>query len=168
MSALSPYLSRGTTSGAHRPVGSGQVDAGQRARRRRHSADRGNARRWQGSARDGDARLGDAADGRVLIDTPGLRGVGLLDGGLETAFPEIVALSTQCRFADCTHVREPGCAVLAAVDAGDVPARRLESWRKLQAEAQQMAVRSSARLRAEQSRHRALSKSMRRAEVPRA
>jgi ribosome biogenesis GTPase len=102
--------------------------------------------------------------GGVLIDTPGLRGVGLLDvdGGLRTAFPEIAALSTQCQFADCTHVGEPGCAVLAAVDVGDLPARRLESWHKLHAEAQQMAVRASARLRAQQSRRRALSKSVRR------
>jgi ribosome biogenesis GTPase len=57
--------------------------------------------------------------------------------------------------------------VLAAVDAGHVPARRLESWHKLQAETQQMAVRANARLRAEQSRQRAVSKSVRRAQVPR-
>jgi ribosome biogenesis GTPase / thiamine phosphate phosphatase len=92
--------------------------------------------------------------GGVLIDTPGLRGVGLLDfdGGLELAFPEIDALSSSCRFADCTHVGEPSCAVLAAVEAGALPARRLESWHKLRKEAQHMALRSDARLRAAQTR----------------
>jgi ribosome biogenesis GTPase len=92
--------------------------------------------------------------GGVLIDTPGLRGVGLLDfdGGLELAFPEIEALASGCRFADCTHVAEPGCAVLAAVAEGTLPARRLESWHKLRKEAQYMASRTDARLRAAQAR----------------
>ena len=59
--------------------------------------------------------------GGVLIDSPGLREVGLWQGegdGIARTFPEITALLDQCRFADCTHRREPGCAVQAAVEDG--------------------------------------------------
>jgi ribosome biogenesis GTPase / thiamine phosphate phosphatase len=91
--------------------------------------------------------------GGVLIDTPGLRGVGLLDlEGLQMAFPEVEALAVHCRFGDCLHVSEPGCAVVAAVEAGSLPARRLESWHKLRKEAEQIAARSDARLRADELR----------------
>jgi ribosome biogenesis GTPase len=58
-----------------------------------------------------------------------------LDSGLDRAFPEIDALSAECRFRDCAHVSEPGCAVRAAVEAGRLATERLESYRKLEAEA---------------------------------
>ena len=58
-----------------------------------------------------------------------------LDEGLEHAFPEIEALSAECRFRDCSHSSEPGCAVLAAVDEGRLNPDRLASYRKLEAEA---------------------------------
>ncbi|MBC2869782.1 ribosome small subunit-dependent GTPase A [Streptomyces mexicanus] len=89
--------------------------------------------------------------GGVLIDTPGLRGVGLWDagGGVGQVFAEIEELAARCRFQDCAHDREPGCAVLAAVDAGDLPVRRLESYRKLLRENQRIVARTDARLRAE-------------------
>jgi ribosome biogenesis GTPase len=92
--------------------------------------------------------------GGVLVDTPGLRGAGLwLDGdGLTRAFPEIDDLATQCRFSDCGHVSEPGCAILGAIDDGRLARRRLDSWRKLQREAAWMASRGDARLRNEVSR----------------
>lgn len=91
-------------------------------------------------------------DGGCVIDTPGLRGVGLqqADAGLAAAFPDIVALAAACRFTDCTHQHEPECAVLQAVEAGQLGVRRLESWLKLQREADWMATRSDARLRAQQ------------------
>jgi ribosome biogenesis GTPase len=92
--------------------------------------------------------------GAVLVDTPGLRGVGLwLDNdGLERAFDDVETLARQCRFGDCAHDTEPGCAVQAAVDDGDLPERRLDSWRKLQREAAWMARRTDARLRAVEAR----------------
>lgn len=92
--------------------------------------------------------------GGTVIDTPGLRSVGLQDArvGLATAFPEIEALADQCRFRDCTHRGEPGCAVTEAVDVGAIGVRRLDSWRKLQREAEWMATRSDVRRRAEQKR----------------
>jgi ribosome biogenesis GTPase / thiamine phosphate phosphatase len=92
--------------------------------------------------------------GGVLVDTPGLRGAGIwLDGeGLAQAFPEIDELASRCRFSDCVHVTEPGCAILAALADGTLPQRRLDSWRKLQREAAWIAARGDARLRAERDR----------------
>jgi ribosome biogenesis GTPase len=90
-------------------------------------------------------------DGGLLIDTPGLRGVGLWigDDGIERAFADVEALIAECRFSDCAHHTEPGCAVLEAVADGRLARRRLDSWRKLQREARWMASRHDARLRAE-------------------
>ncbi|WP_436739539.1 ribosome small subunit-dependent GTPase A [Streptomyces sp. BBFR102] len=89
--------------------------------------------------------------GGALIDTPGLRGVGLWDAGsgVERVFAEIEEYARQCRFQDCAHHSEPGCAVLAAVDAGELPVRRLESHRKLQRENQRIVAKTDARLRRE-------------------
>jgi len=68
-----------------------------------------------------------------LIDTPGIRGVGLWasDDGLESAFVDLVPFAQDCRFDDCTHRHEPGCALIAAVDSGAVPTERLDLWRQL-------------------------------------
>ncbi len=69
--------------------------------------------------------------GGFVVDTPGLKEFGLwnLDRReLEAAFPEIAALAPRCRFADCTHIHEPGCAVLAAVEAGEIDAARHASY----------------------------------------
>jgi ribosome biogenesis GTPase / thiamine phosphate phosphatase len=90
----------------------------------------------------------------LIIDTPGLRRVGLYDigSGLSLAFADIEELAGECRFADCAHDREPGCAVHEAVAAGDLPERRLAAWHKLRREAEWMASRTDARLRAERTR----------------
>lgn len=92
--------------------------------------------------------------GGVLLDTPGLRGAGVWIGeaGLERTFGDVEALVSECRFSDCGHDTEPGCAVQAAVDDGRLAERRLASWRKLQREARWIASRADARLRAEQRR----------------
>ncbi|MFI2380313.1 ribosome small subunit-dependent GTPase A [Streptomyces sp. NPDC018964] len=89
--------------------------------------------------------------GGVLIDTPGLRGVGLWDAGagVGQVFTEIEELAEDCRFQDCAHESEPGCAVLDAVESGDLPQRRLESYRKLLRENQYIVAKTDARLRAE-------------------
>lgn len=90
--------------------------------------------------------------GGMVIDTPGLRSVGLWDAadGVDRVFADIEALAVSCRFGDCGHDAEPGCAVLAAVETGELPERRLTSWRKLQREMIWIAGRTDARLRAEQ------------------
>lgn len=72
--------------------------------------------------------------GGWLIDTPGMRELALDAGDVGAVFADIAALAAQCRFGDCSHTREPGCAVLAAVEAGTLCAQRLRSFGKLQAE----------------------------------
>jgi ribosome biogenesis GTPase len=91
-------------------------------------------------------------DGGAVLDTPGIRAVGLLDaaGGLDQTFADIAALEAACRFSDCAHNGEPGCAVRAALESGDLPARRYESWRKLQKEIAFEMRRRDARLAAEE------------------
>ncbi|MEV4995576.1 ribosome small subunit-dependent GTPase A [Streptomyces niveus] len=92
--------------------------------------------------------------GGVLIDTPGLRGVGLWDAGqgVGQVFAEIEELAEGCRFHDCAHGSEPGCAVLAALEDGSLSDRRLESYRKLLRENQRIVAKTDARLRAEIAR----------------
>ncbi|HEX7188152.1 MAG TPA: ribosome small subunit-dependent GTPase A [Actinomycetes bacterium] len=90
--------------------------------------------------------------GGLVIDTPGLRSVGLTDvsESLDLVFADVEELAEQCRFADCVHDTEPGCAVRAALESGELPERRWESYLKLQREARWMAMRHDARLRAEE------------------
>jgi len=101
--------------------------------------------------------------GALLIDTPGMRVLGLWGGEeqLDDTFPEIGALAEGCRFRDCRHADEPGCAVRAAVARGDLDATRLASWHKLQRELRWLEVRQDARARAEeQAKWKAIHKSM--------
>jgi ribosome biogenesis GTPase / thiamine phosphate phosphatase len=72
--------------------------------------------------------------GGLLLDTPGLRELQLAGADLDETFPEIAALVPQCRFRDCSHTHEPGCAVRAAVESGAIPRERYESFLKLTAE----------------------------------
>jgi len=74
--------------------------------------------------------------GGLLLDTPGMRELALweADEGVSQTFEDIEALEAQCRFSDCTHRNEPGCAVRAALECGDLDAARLESFAKLRGE----------------------------------
>lgn len=104
--------------------------------------------------------------GALLIDTPGLREVGLWanEEGLDRAYADIVDLETQCRFRDCEHRTEPGCAVAAAIDAGSLDPSRFASWVKLQREVARVQDRvagweraqQGAALRAQQRSYRAV------------
>jgi ribosome biogenesis GTPase len=93
--------------------------------------------------------------GGCVVDTPGLRGVGMAgtDAGVRAVFTDVEELGRGCRFADCAHDGEPGCAVKAAVESGALPLRRLEAWQRLQRELAWMARRRDARLRAIQTRN---------------
>lgn len=76
------------------------------------------------------------ASGGLVIDMPGMRELGLHDvsGGIDELFGDITALTEQCKFRDCAHVAEPGCAVQEAVAAGTLDPARLDRWRKLKSE----------------------------------
>lgn len=103
--------------------------------------------------------------GGAVIDTPGLRGVGMWEGsaGLRHAFSDIEELAAHCRFNDCAHGGEPGCAVATAIEEGELSQRRLESHRKLTRESDWIAARSDARLRAERrNRWKAIHREQRR------
>jgi ribosome biogenesis GTPase / thiamine phosphate phosphatase len=91
--------------------------------------------------------------GGVLIDTPGLRSLALTgEDGIAAAFAEIEDLATGCRFADCRHDREPGCAVRAAADSGLLDPDRLANYHKLRKESEYQARRDDPLARAEAER----------------
>ena len=101
--------------------------------------------------------------GALLLDTPGMRELALWadESVLDSTFAEIVDLAGACRFADCTHLHEPGCAVQAAIADGSLDAERFDSYLKLQRELRALEVRKDARLRSEtrkewRRRHREL------------
>ena len=105
-----------------------------------------------GSVREGDSKgrhttttreLRVLPTGGVLIDTPGIRAVGLSadPDAVAMTFADIDDLAPDCRFADCRHDTEPGCAVLAAVASGDLAQARLDAWRALDHEAASAAQR---------------------------
>jgi ribosome biogenesis GTPase len=93
--------------------------------------------------------------GGMVIDTPGLRELQLWDvgsAGLDATFADVEVFAADCRFGDCTHTHEPECAVLAAVETGELPGERLHSWRKLQRELRAIAMRHDVLLRKEEAR----------------
>jgi ribosome biogenesis GTPase len=103
------------------------------------------AEQQTGSVRESDAKgrhvttsrsLHAMSAGGCVIDTPGIRSLHLRDvgQGIDTLFAEITELAGDCRFRNCTHDHEPGCAVLAAIAAGTIDPERLVRWRKLQTE----------------------------------
>lgn len=94
--------------------------------------------------------------GGWLLDTPGMRELQLMDAatGIDDVFADISALSRQCRFGDCAHESEPGCAVKSAVEDGTLEAERFRRWRKLAAEER----RNSQSLAERRARDRSLGK----------
>jgi ribosome biogenesis GTPase / thiamine phosphate phosphatase len=122
----------------------------------------GEARMPTGEVRPGDDRgrhvtthrqLVPLPQGGLLLDTPGMRELQLVDDdGLDAVFGDIAALAAQCRFRNCRHDGEPGCAVEEAVSRGQIPAERLEHYRKLEHEAAASDQRRDARLRRQEGR----------------
>ncbi|GKX27820.1 ribosome small subunit-dependent GTPase [Vallitalea longa] len=96
-------------------------------------------------------------DGGMIIDTPGMREIGLWSEGedenvLTDTFSEINALSENCRFRDCTHTNEPGCAVLNAIKSGELDEERLKSYKKLKRELIFIESKKNAKLKLEEKR----------------
>jgi ribosome biogenesis GTPase / thiamine phosphate phosphatase len=89
--------------------------------------------------------------GALLIDTPGTRELGLWDAdeGLADTFDDLSTIADECRFGNCGHSNEPGCAIVAALKAGTIDVGRVESWAKLRAELAQRETREVERQRAE-------------------
>jgi ribosome biogenesis GTPase len=92
--------------------------------------------------------------GALVIDTPGMREIQLWDAdeGISEVFQDIEALAPGCRFRDCQHRAEPGCAVRAAIDAGELEAGRLENYLKLQDERRSLEARVDERAQQEAKR----------------
>ena len=92
--------------------------------------------------------------GGIVIDTPGLRALALTgsEEGIASAFADVAELASSCRYRDCRHRDEPGCAVRAAVEGGRLPAERLANFHKLVREREVAAMKTDARLRAEEKR----------------
>jgi ribosome biogenesis GTPase len=92
--------------------------------------------------------------GALIIDTPGLRELQLWDAdtGLQEAFTDIEDLAVQCRFTNCAHQSEPGCAVLDAIQSGHLTAQRLESYHRLRRELAHLEQKDDPRARAERDR----------------
>jgi ribosome biogenesis GTPase / thiamine phosphate phosphatase len=108
--------------------------------------------------------------GGLLLDTPGLRSVALWDAeeGVDAAYADIGQLAADCRFRDCRHEREPGCAVRMAIESGELPAERLAARRKLERELAAQARRTDPAERAEQRRRgRAIQRAVRAHEAAR-
>jgi ribosome biogenesis GTPase len=92
-------------------------------------------------------------NGGLVLDTPGMREVSLWDAdGVDHSFSDIDQLVATCRFGNCRHNGEPGCAVAAAIASGSLPIERLESWRKLELEARHQLRRVDGLARAEERR----------------
>ena len=96
--------------------------------------------------------------GGFIVDMPGVRGLGLWDAdeGIDAAFSDIEELAEQCRFRDCRHIDEPGCAVRAAVESGELARERYDSYQALKKESAQVAERreEARRLRGEKASDR--------------
>ncbi|WP_374000340.1 ribosome small subunit-dependent GTPase A [Bdellovibrio bacteriovorus] len=102
--------------------------------------------------------------GALLMDTPGMRELGLLDHreGFENQFEDVITLTTQCRFSDCQHASEPGCAILQALESGDLTEERWESFQNLDRELRYFQRKSDPEIaRAERQKWKKISQNMR-------
>jgi ribosome biogenesis GTPase len=90
----------------------------------------------------------------MLLDTPGMRTVLMWEGeeGLKTTFDDIEAIAVRCKFRDCKHEEEPGCAVRAAIESGALDEGRFRNYRKVGREILHEAAKTDVRVRMEQQR----------------
>jgi len=152
LAPLRPLVARGKTLGLLGPSGAGKSTLINALAGTRVMATQAN-RRTDGRGRHTTTfrALVALPGGGAILDTPGVRAVGLADlaDGLDQVFTDVEELAAACRFSDCSHHLEPGCAVRAALETGALPMRRYESWRKLHREIDWQERRRDVRLAAE-------------------
>jgi ribosome biogenesis GTPase len=132
--ALTAALTRGTVAALVGQSGVGKSSLVRRLVPRAEVAIGDLVREEEGRHTTTAARLFDLPHGATLIDSPGVRDFAPAVSALDErtlGFPEVARLAPECRFGDCLHMREPGCAVRAAADNGTLHARRYESYRRL-------------------------------------
>jgi ribosome biogenesis GTPase len=162
--ALEPYLGPGRTVALLGSSGVGKSTLVNRLARREVLATADVRADGRGRHTTSHRELVPLPGGALLLDTPGMRELQLWDvsEGLSGAFEDVELVTGRCRFSDCAHEEEPGCAVRAALADGSLDGERWESYRKLQRELRWLEVRQDARLGAEErKKRRAFARSMR-------
>jgi ribosome biogenesis GTPase / thiamine phosphate phosphatase len=156
LDALDPYLAPGRTVGLLGSSGVGKSTLANRLLGEELLATGDVRRDGRGRHTTTHRELVRLPGGALLLDTPGMRELQLWadESALEETFADVAELAGRCRFSDCAHGSEPGCAVRAALADGTLPEVRWESYRKLQRELRALAVKQDARLRSEARRER--------------
>ena len=131
-----PYLSAGTTAAFLGSSGVGKSTLVNRLLREERLATGGIRNDDKGRHTTTHRELLFLPDGGMVIDTPGMRELGMWDAksGIDRTFSDIEELALQCRFRDCTHTVEPGCAVQKALKNGTLSKERMQSYQKLKTE----------------------------------
>jgi ribosome biogenesis GTPase / thiamine phosphate phosphatase len=153
---LEPYLGRGRTVALLGSSGVGKSTLVNRLARREVLATREVRSDGRGRHTTSHRELVPLPDGGLLLDTPGMRELQLWAGeeSLDGTFEDVTSLAADCRFGDCAHDREPGCAIKAALADGLLPPERWESYRKLQRELRSLEIRRDKALQAQERRRR--------------
>jgi ribosome biogenesis GTPase len=156
LEALDPYLAPGRTVGLLGSSGVGKSTLANRLLGEELLATGDLRRDGRGRHTTTHRELVRLPGGALLLDTPGMRELQLWadESALEETFADVAELAGRCRFSDCAHGSEPGCAVRAALAGGTLPEVRWESYRKLQRELRALAVKQDARLRSEARKER--------------
>ena len=157
LDALDPYLSRGRTIALLGSSGVGKSTLVNRFAGREVLATADTSAGGRGRHTTSHRELVPLPSGAILLDTPGMRELQLWAGEkvLDTTFSEISELAAECKFSDCAHEGEPGCAIRRALGAGTLSQERWDSYRKLQRELRALEIRKDARLRSEARKERA-------------